>query len=511
VDGREAVTDLLSITGLTKEFPGQRALDGVDFRVGRGEVVALCGVNGSGKSTLVKVLAGYHAPDAGELTAFGAPVGFRMGEPWRDRCHFVHQDLGLIPTMSTTDNLALAAGYATGRLGRVSWRRQRAIARAAIASFGARVDVDVPVGRLTLGERTIVAIARALIGWDDADAVLVLDEPTASLHREEIESLFEAIRTVAARGAGVVFVSHRLNEVLELAERTVVLRDGRVVADRDLRGLDADGIVELMVGRRIDELYTQPPTPRGEVVLAVDGLRGDRVRDLSFAVHRGEILGVTGLLGSGREELPGLLGGSVPRSGGDVRLVGRALAGGSVRAAIRHGLVLVPADRVRNAVVATRSVRENITLPRLGSVRRGWHIDRARERSDVREWMARLEVRPPDQERPIAQLSGGNQQKAVLAKWLRTEPTLLVLDEPTQGVDAGAKATIYRHLAAAAATGVAAVVCSNEAKDLSAVCDRVLVLRDGTLVADLHGAALTEERIVSESLGAPSGAGRVPT
>jgi len=496
-----ASAPLLDVRGLTKDFPGQRALDEVDLRVGRGEIVALAGANGSGKSTLIKVLAGYHQPDGGEIHAFGQrvwPEAHAAG--WRHRCHFIHQDLGLIGTLSAAENLALGSGYQRASLGRISWRRQRRHAREAIARFGAEFDVSLPVAELTPAERTMVAIARALDGWTDADALLVLDEPTASLQDDEVSKLFAATRGVAAQGAGVIFVSHRIHEMLALADRVAVLRDGRLAGTRDVAGLTSDELVELIAGRPVDDLYTEPPPPREDIVMSVRDLGGARVDSISFDLHRGELLGVTGLIGSGREELPGLLFGSVPRRAGTVTVAGRALPAGSTRAAMQSGLAMVPADRARSALIVTQTVRENVLLANLRTAWRRMWLDRRRERAEVGEWMERLDIRPRDQSLPVAQLSGGNQQKAVLAKWFRTEPEIIVLDEPTQGVDVGAKAAIYRYLASAAAEGTALVVCSSEAKDLAAICDRVLVLREGAVAAELHDRSLTEQRIISESV-----------
>jgi ABC-type sugar transport system ATPase subunit len=490
--GRVDVTPtapLLDIRGLTKDFPGQRALDRVDLRVHRGEILGLAGANGSGKSTLIKVLAGYHQPDEGEIG--GTCQSF----------HFIHQDLGLIPTLSAAENLALGSGYQRAALGRISWPRQRRRAPEAIARFGADFDVTRPVSDLTPAERTIVAIARALDGWGDTDALLVLDEPTASLQDDEVAKLFAATRGVATQGAGVIFVSHRIPEMMALADRVAVLRDGQLAGVRDVQGLSSEALVELIAGRLVDDLYVEPPPPREDVILSVRELAGTRVANVSFDLHRGELLGVTGLIGSGHEELAGLLYGAVPRTGGSVRVDGEALRPGSTRTSMRRGLALVPSDRARHAAVMTQTVRENLLLADLRGAWRRVRLDGGRERAEARRWMDRLDVRPRDQDLPFVTLSGGNQQRAILAKWFRTQPRIIVLDEPTQGVDVAAKAAIYRHLASAAAEGTALLVCSNEAKELAEICDRVLVLRDGAIAAVLHDRSLTEQRIISECSG----------
>lgn len=498
---------LLQMRGISKDFPGQRALDRVDLDVGRGEVLALAGANGSGKSTLIKILAGFHVPDEGTIHAFGEEIWpASRSANVRQRLHFVHQDLGLIPSISAAENLALGSGYRTGGLGRIRWRKQRQAARSAIARFGGDFDVSRPVAQLSAAERTIVAIARALDAWADSDALLVVDEPTASLHGVEADKLFAAIGHVTAAGAGVIFVSHRISEILDLADRVAVLRDGRIVAARAVAGLTSDDLVEMIVGRKVEDLYAETPPPREDVVVSVKQLAGTRLRGISFELHRGEIIGITGLFGSGREELPELLYGSVGSTGGSITFAGVDADAGrrSIRDARRRGVALVPADRARLAVIATHTVRDNISLAQLQPLWRHGRIDRKRERTDVAAWMDVTDVRPRDQDRRFSQLSGGNQQKAVLAKWFRTAPQVIVLDEPTQGVDVGAKAAIYRLLAEAARDGAALVVCSSEAKDLAAICDRVIVLADGIPVAELHGQSLTEQRIVSASVGAHS-------
>jgi ribose transport system ATP-binding protein len=493
---------LLQIRGLTKSFPGQRVLAGVDLDLASGEILALAGANGSGKSTLIKVLAGFHAPDEGTITAFGHETDFGRHD-WRERMHFVHQNLGLVETLSAVDNLALGTGYRVGRCGRIRWPRQRAAARQAIERFGGSFDVDVPVAALSPAEKTIVAIARALDRWNDEQAVLVLDEPTATLHREEVEKLFRSIRRVAAHGAGVVFVSHRIDEILEISDRVIVLRDGRVAGAEKTSGLAHDQVVELIVGRALDAVEAEEVPVGQEVVLDVRHLRGERIADISFQLRRGEILGISGLLGSGREELTTLLGGGTPRQSGSIVLDGRPLAADSVPAAIARGLVMVPSDRARRGALMTRDLRENMMLAEPGWAFSRGRLELGRERQEVDRWLGRLHVTPPDQSRPIGHLSGGNQQKVVLAKWLRRAPRVLVLDEPTQGVDVGAKAAIYEHLLDAARAGASIIVCSSEAKDLTAIADRVLVLDQGRVRAELHGSQLTEHAITAASIRTP--------
>lgn len=492
---------LLTVTGLSKTFPGLRALDQVDFAVSAGEIVALVGQNGSGKSTLVKVLTGVYAPDPGAAVTVGGVAAERATHGASSLIHVIHQDLGLVPQLNTVENLDLSRRH--GVRAALPTRRQTECrhARELLAQFDAEFDVTVPVGALSPAERTIVAIARALDGWEHPRGLLILDEPTAALHSDEVERLFTAVRRVASRGAGVIFVSHRLDEVMDLADRVVVLRDGRVAADTPVTQLDHNELVRLIVGAAFEESAPRHRRAAGEVALAVRGLGGGRVRGLDLDVRAGEVVGLSGILGSGREHVSGLLSGALPRSGGDVAVVGTALAPGDPQAAIAAGLAYVPADRRSDGAVMTMRVRENMTLPNLGRLRRrlGW-LDAGAERQEVAEWVRRVALRPADPERPLELFSGGNQQKVVLAKWLRNDPRVLVLDEPTQGVDVGAKRAIYELVHAAADRGAAVLMASSDTAELAAECDRVLVMREGAVCAEVKDGALTEERLVLESL-----------
>jgi ABC-type sugar transport system ATPase subunit len=490
-----ATQPLLRVSGLSKTFPGLRALYDVDFAVRRGEIVALVGQNGSGKSTLVKILTGIHQADPGG----------RIEGPAHDdggSIHVIHQDLGLVPQLNTVENLDLGRRY--GARGALPTRRREEAehARELLRQFDAAFDVTAPVGALTPAERTIVAIARALDGWERPEGLLVLDEPTAALHSDEVGRLFTAVRRAASRGAGVLFVSHRLDEVMDLADRVLVLRDGRLVADTPVAALDHEELVRLIVGEALEDAAPRERRTGGEESLHVRGLQGGTVRELRLDARAGEVVGVSGILGSGREHVAALLFGALRRAGGEVRVAGVTLPPGDPRAAIAVGVAYVPADRHADGAVMTMRVRENVTLPNLRRLRRlmGW-LDAPAERRDVHGWVDRIGLRPAEPERPLELFSGGNQQKVVLAKWLRNEPRLLLLDEPTQGADVGAKAAIYELVHDAAARGAAVVVASSDTAELAALCDRVVVFSDGIVSAEITGRDLTEERLVMEGLG----------
>jgi ribose transport system ATP-binding protein len=494
---------VLHISGLSKHFGPQVALHDVALSLHGGQVCALIGQNGSGKSTLIKILAGYHSPDPGASIAFrGEAVSVESRTAaWRAHLRFIHQDLGLIPTMSVLDNLALGTGYRTAPTGRIRWRQERRRAHAILEQFGlGDLDTGRPVSGLGQVERTLIAVGRALMEWDDDNGVLVLDEPTAALSQPEVKRLFAALAPLRGRGVAILFVSHRFEEAFEIADRVVVLRDGRVVADRSIKGLDEPTLMELMLGRTPEALYPATAPPRDDDALIVRRLSGRRVRELSLSVQQGEIVGVAGLAGSGREDVSGLLFGDLPAIGGEIVVENHRLTRPSPAAAIKLGIALVPSDRVHRSVFGQASVRENITLPMLRPLWRRYRLDRSRERRDVQQWIARVQLTPSEPERPMSSLSGGNQQKGVLARWLRIAPRVLLLDEPTQGVDLGSKSAIFALIADSAAGGAAVLICSSEAKDLASVCDRVLVLRHGSVVSQLSGAALSEQRIVAAML-----------
>ena len=498
---------VLEVTSLSKTYPGQVALDSATLRVMPGEVPAYDGQTGSGKSTLIQLLGGYVKADHGDEVRFGGERVdlWALDREVRSRIRIVHQDLGLVPTLSTVENLALGRGFRTGPIGNIRWRDEVSRAQDLLLAFGLAPDVRQPVGTLSAAERAAVAIMRAFQDWDSTrPGLLVLDEPTASLNRGEVGALFREVRRRSAEGAGVLFVSHMIDEVLELADRVTVLRDGKVVAAGEpVSELDGTRLVELIVGRQVTDLYPDTEPTLGRPLLEVSMLFGLTLRGVSFKVHEGEIVGVAGLVGSGREEIAGAVFGATPRFMGKV-LVGKSKVFASPRDAIRAGMALVPADRKALGLDLQDRLHQHIPLPRLGPLQRGVRLRHRAARRESANWAERLEVQPMLLDRRMEKFSGGNQQKAVLARWLRTEPRVVLLDEPTQGVDVGAKAAIYRQVRDAADDGVAVLVASSDAEELVHLCDRVLVFRSGTVAAELRGSTLTQERLIAETLGATS-------
>lgn len=493
---------LLEISNLSKTFPGMRALDNLSLTVHSGEVVGLIGHNGSGKSTAVKILAGVYEADPGSTVGLG-----RLPDGSHAELHFIHQDLGLVNTLSTVENLDLDL-HRGGLQSLLPTRRrtEEAHARELIAGFDVDIDVRRPVGLLSAAERTIVALARALDGWSQPYNVLCLDEPTASLHGDEVAKLFTAVRSLARRGAGIIFVSHRLDEVVELADRAVVLREGKMIADAARGEFDHDDLVRFIAGDIVASDRTAAAAHGGEVSLSARGISGRTIQNADITVRSGEVVGVGGALGSGRDEIASLLFGAVEGEIAELRIGQRMLHKPTPRRAIDAGMALVPSNRHRDGAVMTMTVRENLTLPEMGSLRT-WRrtISQRAEREQTATWITNLGLRPPLPDRELRLFSGGNQQKIVLAKWLRNKPRVLLLDEPTQGVDVGTKAGIYELIAQAAAEGTAVLLCSSDDKELAACCDRVLVMRDGRIATEIPRAKLSESVLVHAALGTPSG------
>jgi ribose transport system ATP-binding protein len=490
------VAPLLTMRGIVKEFPGVRALDGVDLDVAPGEVHCLLGQNGAGKSTLIKVLAGAHLPDAGEITFDGRPASF--GSPQAaDQAGIatIYQELDLVPGLSVAENVVL--GHEPARFGFTRPRDADELTRGLLRRLG---HPEIPprreLGRLSAAGQQVVSMARALA----RDArLIVMDEPSAVLDPEEVQNLFRVIRELTADGVAVVYISHRLEEIRQIGDRVTVLKDGRTVA-RNLPARDTPTaeVIRLMTGRSIEYVFGQRSTaPGDETVLEVDGLsRPGEFSDVSFTVRAGEVVGLAGLVGSGRSEILETVYGARKPSAGRVTVHGRPLRPGSVPAAVRARMGLCPEERKSQGLLLAEPVFRNVSLPALRRFARAGFLGRDAELAAASEVTAQLDVRPPDATRPVRTLSGGNQQKVVLARWLLQGCDVLLLDEPTRGVDVGARSEIYALVRRLADSGVAVVLVSSEVPEVLGLADRVLVVREGRVVHQAPSAELDEGRVL---------------
>ncbi|MFJ8111601.1 sugar ABC transporter ATP-binding protein [Streptomyces sp. NPDC096132] len=495
---------VLRVAALSKRFGGTQALKDVELEVSPGEIHALIGPNGSGKSTLIKILAGYHHAEPGAVAELdGEP--FDLGQvslSRHDRLRFVHQELGLVGELSAIDNLALRQGFARTAFGNIRWPEMEKRTSALVERFGLGIDVGRPLATATPVQRTVVAIAAALQGWEGHRGVLVLDEPTAVLPPGEVARLFDIVRELRDAGAGVLYVSHRMDEIFALADRVTVIRGGRRIATRAVAELTPRALAELMAGEEMETDHRPPsPASRADPVLEVRDLWAGPLRGVGFDLARGERLGVTGLVGSGHEIVPYAVCGAHPGPvSGRLRLSEGSERWTEARDAGGLGLPLVPADRAQEGVIGDFSVGENLTLPLLDRLRaRSGRLRRRRESALAEDWIRRVGVRTPDG-RPadarITTLSGGNQQKVVMARCLAQRPPVLTLCEPTAGVDIATRLHLYDLIEHQAAAGTGVIVSSSDTQDLLALCTRVLVVRDGRIAREISGRDITESTLV---------------
>jgi ABC-type sugar transport system ATPase subunit len=491
--------------GVSKRFPGALALDDVTLEVAAGSCHALCGENGAGKSTLGKLLAGIHAPDGGRLVVEGRPV--RFASP-RDALAagvgMVHQELAFCENLSVAENLCL--GALPSRRGLVQRREMERRAQAMLAEIGTALDVRRPMGGLNVAQQQMVQIASAVGG---GARIIVFDEPTSSLSQGEADRLYELIGRLKARGVTSIYVSHRMPEIFRLCDTVSVLRDGRHVATRPAAELTEAELVRLMIGRPLAEYLPRHLSGEpGEELLRVDGLTlPGAFHDVSFALRAGEVVGLAGLVGAGRSEVAQALFGLMHGVRGTIRVAGRPVRIRTPRAAIRLGIGLVPEDRKKQGLVLPESGAHNTSLPILRRLSRLSWVRRGEERALVDEYFARLRVRTPSPDAPVAGLSGGNQQKVVLARWLAARSRVLVLDEPTRGVDVGAKAEIHALIDGLAAQGHAVLLISSELPELLALSGRILVLRAGRMAGELPRSQATQERLLGMMAGLGPAAG----
>lgn len=484
---------LIEFRDITKRFGGTIALKGVSLDVGEGEIVALLGENGAGKSTLIKALAGIHNPDSGSILFRGADYRHRPPMPNQpQKVAFIHQDLGLIEWMTVAENVGMAQGFSR-RAGLIDWKDTERRTEEALRLVGCHFDALTRVQNLSRTEKSLVAIARALA--TEAD-MLVLDEPTASLPADEVERLFEALRPLKAQGVGMIYVSHRLDEVFRIADRVAVMRDGRMIAVKPVVDTTPAELVELIVGRPAEQMFTKAARRDGPVRLAVKGLNCQGAADVNFEARAGELLGLIGLRGAGQEAVGRALFGAEPHTG-EVLHDGQSLDLSSIDAAMAAGVGLIARDRTEESAALSLSVRENMYLnPGAGGRGLFSFLTPSSESGRTFALGQKLGLRPNDPNIAIEALSGGNQQKVVVGRWLSTGRKLLIMEDPTAGVDVGAKADIYRLIAQAMDDGLTVIVVSTDFEEVAHICHRALVFSQGRIVGELEGKALTTTALI---------------
>jgi len=485
---------LLDMRGVSKRFPGVLAVGNADFELQSGEIHALVGENGAGKSTLIKIMTGVHRADAGAMYIAGQLASFQSPlQARRSGITAIYQEFTLVPTLSVCDNLFL--GRENARFGFVNYPKEKMDAAKSLETLGVSIDLERQVSELSVGQQQLIEIARALL----VDCrILVMDEPTAALPPSEVDRLFQTLRDLAKRGIGIVFIGHRLDEVLAIADRVTVMRDGRTIATSHASEITRNRLIEQMVGRSLDQEFPKVRATHGDVCLDVRHMSGGKVRDVSFSVRRGEVIGFGGLMGAGRTELARLIFGADRREAGEVLVNDHPVHISSPRDAIAEGICLLTEDRKAQGLVLRASVRDNFALSNLKRWSRlGW-INQRVERSRFVALVEKLNIRTAGEDQRAEELSGGNQQKLLIARWLETHSQVVIFDEPTRGIDVGAKYEMYLLINKLAAQGKAVIVVSSDLPELLGMCDRILVMKEGTIVGEITDVShATQEQVIA--------------
>ncbi|SHO57364.1 ribose ABC transporter ATP-binding protein RbsA [Vibrio quintilis] len=489
---------ILALHQIDKAFPGVKALDQAGLSVYPGRVMALMGENGAGKSTLMKVLTGIYTKDAGEITYQGEVTDFKGPKDSQEAgISIIHQELNLIPELTIAENIFLGRER-TNAFGRILWPQMYADADKLLKRLNVRHSSKTLLGDLSLGEQQMVEIAKAL-SFDSK--VIIMDEPTDALTDTETESLFSVIRELRSQGCGIVYISHRLKEIFEVCDDVTVLRDGKFIGQKMVSELDEDQLIEMMVGRKLDEQYPRVDVTAGEISLEVIGLTGSGVRDVSFQLHKGEILGVSGLMGAGRTELMKVIYGALPSEKGVINLEGKTINPVSPQDGLANGIAYISEDRKGDGLVLGLSVKENMSLCALNQLSQGWQIRHQDEKTAVEDFIRLFNIKTPTKEQIIGNLSGGNQQKVAIAKGLMTRPKVLILDEPTRGVDVGAKKEIYQLINKFKSEGMSIILVSSEMPEVLGMSDRILVMHEGRISGTFDAKDANQENLLACAVG----------
>ena len=491
---------ILTLSGVSKSFPGVRALHDISLSLQPGRVTALLGENGAGKSTIVKILTGIYRPDEGEIRVGGEARHFASPrDSWAAGIAAIHQETVMFDELSVAENIFMGH-MPTGSARLVDWGEMRTRSAALLKRIDAEIPVDFKLKRLSVAQKHLVEIARAL---SHEARVVIMDEPTAALSANEIDDLFRIVAQLKAEGRAIVFISHKFDEIFRIADDFVCLRDGEKVGEGEISSVTEAELVRMMVGRPVDQVFPKRDVPIGDVVLSVKGLsNATEYADISFDLRRGEILGLYGLVGAGRTEAMQGLFGITPSTRGTVTLEGRPLAIGAPSDAIAAGISYVPEDRQDQGAILSLGIRENVTLANLFKHVRGLFLSRVSEQDETRRLGRRLSVKAANWEQRLSELSGGNQQKVVIAKWLATRPKIIVLDEPTKGIDVGSKAAVHDFIGELAGEGLAVVLISSELPEVMGLADRIIVLKEGRIVDEFQRGKWSAEQIVGAATGA---------
>ncbi len=489
---------LLEMKGITKVFPGVKALDNVDLAVRKGEVLALLGENGAGKSTLLKILSGAYQKDEGEVYIEGQRCTINNpSDAYGLGIHIIYQELNYIPDLSVAENI-FQGNLFYNKFHLVDWKKTNGEAEKLLEKVGLHIDVTRPIGELSVMEKQLIEVAKAL---STEMKILIMDEPTSSLNEKEVASLVKLVREIASKGIGVIFISHRLEELYLVADRITIMRDGQYIGTEDMKSVSRDQLIQMMVGREMKDMFVKEAASPGKIVFEAKGITTKAVKDITLEVKSGEILGIYGLMGAGREEMAETFFGLHHITAGSLFMKGKKIKVDNPRGAIAHGIAYVPAERKSDSLILIQTVRENTTMASLDKITRNGIISRSDEKRITLKWIEKFGIKTPTGETAVENLSGGNQQKVVMGRWMEMEPDLLILNDPTRGVDVGAKSEIYKIIDELCRAGTAIIMISSDMSELLSMSDRVAAMSEGKICGELSRREVTQEKLMELVVG----------